>query len=397
MRKKYYSAKSLSRNLKGKDFVKYQDLQDSEKKDEFLEAVESEILDPDLVSWGLSEIPGRKGFCTTDNYSSRVVMRAMSLAIREQGRIVYPNKNDCVAALCSYLQTDKPVSFLKIDLKKYFDSVSHESCMKVVNDNKVDLHTASLVQSVLHSYSSLGGEGLPQGLEVSNPLSELYLKEFDDSLNSIEGLLYCKRYVDDLVLIFPDYPSRKDAIKAIKSRLPNGLMINQNKTFFMPLSPKDNIDASFDYLGYGFNILINSKVKKVSLSLSQKRKKRMETKIYKSFLSYVGNKDYGLLVDRIRFLATNRRLIDKGASQYRLSGIYYDNSLLTSMDDLIFLDRFLKNTLLHSDLNGEKARFSMNNKQVSMVLYYSFKKGFQERRFSRFSPNRAVEITKIWR
>jgi RNA-directed DNA polymerase len=90
--------------------------------------------------------------------------------------------------------------FLKMDLRKYFDSVDHTVLRRLLGGKFKDTAVLSLFDQVLASYQTAPGRGLPIGNLTSQHFANFYLAPLD---RFIKERLRCRayvRYMDDFVV-----------------------------------------------------------------------------------------------------------------------------------------------------------------------------------------------------
>lgn len=169
------------------------------------------------------------------------------------------NAHDAVHKSLEYLHSGKTY-VVDIDLKSFFDEVSHEMILQLLYKKVKCDSTLLLIKRYLRAPIQINGRlhkrrrGLPQGGPLSPLLSNILLHELDKELTSRR--LNFVRYADD----FSIYVSSKEAAK----RVGNGiylylkyklkLRINRVKSGIR--RPKD-----FKMLGYGFVPLYKKGVK----------------------------------------------------------------------------------------------------------------------------------------
>lgn len=115
-------------------------------------------------------------------------------------------------------------------------------------------------------------------------------------------------------------------------------------------------------------------------------------------MEYIKDKDEGLLIDRIKFLAANKYIIDKKTLKKRINGIRYNYPLLTNDSSLDELDKFVS-FLLYSD-KSRLSRLVKNNLSVKLkkkIKLLSFKKLYNNNVFFSFSPKKIIEIQECWK
>lgn len=85
---------------------------------------------------------------------------------------------------------------LKLDIKKYFQNVSHEKLKELLSKKIKDKRALKLIFSII----DYGGQGLPIGFYSSQWLSNFYLQEVDHFIKENLKVKYYVRNVDDMVL-----------------------------------------------------------------------------------------------------------------------------------------------------------------------------------------------------
>lgn len=150
----------------------------------------------------------------------------------------------------------------KLDLSKYFDSVSHE----VINYTLAELDTGSPLEKVLYDYYnddtvyinnvlSSRFKSLAQGCAVSSFLANYILKDVDFAMQDVCEY-YC-RYSDDMLILCKTEMQATKALAVLETMLRDlGLELNPNKIEY--ITP----DKEYRFLGFGVcgrNITISEK------------------------------------------------------------------------------------------------------------------------------------------
>lgn len=109
-------------------------------------------------------------------------------------------KGTHAAVLYAFHQAKARAWFLKLDVRKYFDSIDHEvlkhQLCRLIKDSTLLKHLYLLIDS----YQTTPGKGLPIGNLTSQFFANLYLSEFDHCiLERLKPSGYV-RYMDDFVL-----------------------------------------------------------------------------------------------------------------------------------------------------------------------------------------------------
>ena len=146
-------------------------------------------------------------------------------------------------------------SFLKIDISKYFDTLSWD-ILKVQLEKYIDdSDVIKLIRenSCAENLDPLTGElvakteGIYQGSGISPILSNIYLMEFDRWMCSVDGV-YFVRYSDDMIILTENTDKSTELLQKVIEKLGIvGLRINNEKTEL------GKIEEGFDFLGYHFD------------------------------------------------------------------------------------------------------------------------------------------------
>ena len=107
--------------------------------------------------------------------------------------------------------------FLKMDVRKYFDSIDHailkRLLVKIIKDKKV----LQLFYTIIDSGNSNSGKGIPIGNLTSQYFANYYLSAFDHHFKERCGARRYIRYMDDILIFF----NNKDCIKNSYSQAVN--------------------------------------------------------------------------------------------------------------------------------------------------------------------------------
>lgn len=183
---------------------------------------------------------------------------------------------------------------IDLDLRSYFDTVSHrivlEKVAKRVNDDDV-LH---LLKAIL---KASGKRGVPQGGVISPLLSNIYLNEVDKMLerakehtcygNEWTAIEYA-RFADDLVVLIDPHPRQRWLRRAIDKRLREefaklDVEVNEEKSHTVDLAEGE----SFGFLGFQFRRIRSRSGRWMPLFVPQgKKRTELLRKLKVYFRSY---------------------------------------------------------------------------------------------------------------
>jgi RNA-directed DNA polymerase len=159
---------------------------------------------------------------------------------------------------------------LDVDVRKYFDSISHSHLRGILDQRVTDgvvrrmigkwLNAGVLEAGNLH----LTAEGTPQGGVISPMIANIFLhhvldKWFEDVVRPrLRGKATLVRFADDFVMTFETYHDAKRVMDVLGKRLGRfGLSLHSDKTHFIDFRPQrhggtppDCTAQSFAFLGF---------------------------------------------------------------------------------------------------------------------------------------------------
>ena len=131
---------------------------------------------------------------------------------------------------------------LKLDVRKFFNSVDHEILLNILQKRTGDDQLMKLLQNIINSYSP----GLPLGNLTSQLFANVYLNEMDQFVKHDLKIIGYIRYADDFVLIHPNREFLVDCLGKITNFLLEQLHLD--------VHPKKIVLKTYasgiDYLGY---------------------------------------------------------------------------------------------------------------------------------------------------
>lgn len=156
--------------------------------------------------------------------------------------------------------SDKYDTVIKIDMENFYGSLDHDILFnklwkKVRKKEFKSILTKAIMKQTItmnqhQSEVSLKDKGVPQGLPISNILSDIYMIDFDNANLNSKRFAYF-RYVDD-ILVFCKESESEDIYNHLIKLLEKKLMLkpykkeDESKTFIKKLGDE------FNYLGYKF-------------------------------------------------------------------------------------------------------------------------------------------------
>ena len=134
--------------------------------------------------------------------------------------------------------------FLKMDIRKYFNSISHTVLIKQLERRFKDKRLLDLFWRIIESYGGRHGRGLPIGSLTSQHFANLHLSDLDRLIKERLRAFGYVRYMDDFVVWGNSSAQLRDALNAIRMYLGEELKL--------ALRPEPYINRSahgMDFLG----------------------------------------------------------------------------------------------------------------------------------------------------
>lgn len=115
--------------------------------------------------------------------------------------------------------------YLKLDIKKYFDSIAHRVVISLLERHFKDKKLLTLFHKLLQTYNTSPGKGLPIGNLISQHLANFYLGRFDHWLKENRGIKAYLRYMDDFLVFADRMPVLKTELYEIEKFLASELRL----------------------------------------------------------------------------------------------------------------------------------------------------------------------------
>ena len=189
---------------------------------------------------------------------------------------------------------------LKMDIKKYFDSVPHEIVTRKLAEQIHDQRFLSILLEIV----SVNEKGLPLGFYTSQWLANWYLTGLDHYIKEVLKAPYYIRYMDDMIIFGSNKRKLHKMRQAIADYLKKylGLELKGNYQVF-PIKSR-----ALDFMGFRF-YRYRTTLRRTILYKACRKAKRLFKKdkptIYdiKQFMSYLGwfkqTDTYNVFCDRV--------------------------------------------------------------------------------------------------
>lgn len=174
---------------------------------------------------------------------------------------------------------------LKLDIRKYFPSVSHDKLKELLAKRIKDKQVLKLLSDIIDN----GGDGLPIGYYTSQWLSNFYLQEVDHYIKEVLHVKYYVRYVDDMVLLDNDKAKLHRARLELSNYLQRegyGLTLKENWQLWQ-------VDTRpIDFVGYKLyssrTLLRRANFNRIKRLIERIKVKGLSIKRTRRYMSYYG-------------------------------------------------------------------------------------------------------------
>lgn len=163
---------------------------------------------------------------------------------------------------------------LKMDIRKFFDSIPHDILLEKLHNLIHDEKFMSILEEII----SVTDVGLPLGFYTSQWLSNWYLQDLDHYIKEDLGADHSMRYMDDMIIFGSDKEDlhrKKDRIDIfLKEHLGLKLKDNWQVFRFDYITPDGKHKGRFlDYMGFRFYCDRTTMRKTIMLKATRKAKK----------------------------------------------------------------------------------------------------------------------------
>ncbi len=115
--------------------------------------------------------------------------------------------------------------FLKLDIRRYFDSIDHELLFELIRRKIKDRSVLQIFKKIIASYETEVGKGLPIGNLTSQYFANYYLSFVDRYIQEELKISAYVRYMDDMILWSNDKAKLKEAQNLVTTFLSEKLAL----------------------------------------------------------------------------------------------------------------------------------------------------------------------------
>lgn len=173
----------------------------------------------------------------------------------------------------------KPCYALKMDIKRFFDTVDHQILKTLIRKTIHDEKLLALIDDIIDSFRSKNAGsnavGIPLGNVTSQLFANIYLHELDHFVKQVLRMPYYLRYCDDFIILSREEHILKALIGVIRGFLQQNLKLE--------LHPKKlmlrKLSQGIDFVGY----VLFAKHR----LLRTRTKKRMKRRLKEAYIEYL--------------------------------------------------------------------------------------------------------------
>lgn len=211
-----------------------------------------------LKSKGAGRVPR---VISVPSVADRIALRSMAAFLRE----VYARQTstrlpqDMIADLIRQLENSRWEYYIKLDIKNFYPTISHEFLEAVLQKTVRDKDIVGTYMAAIRTPTVARGaprprlsetRGVPQGLAISNGLAELSLEHLDRFLRSSDKF-FALRFVDDVIILTHEDQAEGVARK-IRELAQLAKLEVHDDTSGEAKSSQGLIKDGFEFLGYKF-------------------------------------------------------------------------------------------------------------------------------------------------
>jgi hypothetical protein len=386
-----YSPEELRRCVRAEDFWEFEITKTN--FEEKIEGYSNDFLSSHCQLKSINSVSlGRNVIFCPDNMQDALCLRRTDEIVRKAMRSPILNRDDEVRQLLQVLSGETKCSVFRTDITSYFESIPFAEIISNMESDGFRNNSAITYLKNLNAFLLQGHtySGLPRGLALSSTIADYALQRFDRDVFNSDSVVYYTRYVDDICIVHFGNPQAIQTF--VENTLPFKLRLNGRKTQHLTLPSRD----SLEFLGYRISL---AQPQEVSIAAGKigKAKKR----IVLSLKAYIADKDFTLLLHRLRFLSCSTRMSKVGRKTPVCTGyrhvyrLCHPGVIAKQLKDL--------DTFLHGIVNskryslGRLLRGQLTSEQRQLLRTVSFEKNYLSKLAFTMTPKRISTIKQAWK
>lgn len=396
----------IKKYKKGKDDVLYKQMKEISRK-----VNDTTFNFPITIDY----LNGSPVYLLENNLATFYALKQLQYNVQKTFKVKQANRYHILKQIQPLLNDDFPKYVIRTDIKSFYESIPQAKLIRTIEENTLlNYQSKEFISLIIKEYESKKDilifekdRGIPRGVGVSAYLSELYMRNIDSKIKSLNDITFYARYVDDIFIVITPHNSirtKESYLKEIKTIISDSeLSLNEAKTVLVDmLNPKQSLNETITYLGYKFTITCPQSKYNISVNISDNKIDKYKKRIEWSFNAYNTESKYNerearkKLFDCLRMLTGNTTLTNskKGIKL----GVYFSNSILEkdNLEDLEKLDEYLIQ-ICDNLLNPyHKLTVDKEKLKAHIIKKFSFSKGFQDKRFHTFHVKELAVLKRTW-
>jgi RNA-directed DNA polymerase len=193
-----------------------------------------------------------------------------------------------------------PCWAIKMDIKKFFDSIDHKILLKLLAQRINDRQLMDLLKMIIGSFEFSPGKGMPLGNLTSQLFANVYMDPLDKFVKHWLKAKYYLRYADDFLILSSSPEELMGYFVEINTFLKERLklQIHQNKTSLRKLS------QGIDFAGYvalpHYQVPRHRTVKRIFKKINSASNEELE-KALPSYFGYIQHASSQKIKDQIEY------------------------------------------------------------------------------------------------
>ncbi len=340
---------------------------------------------------------GRRILHSASTYADVLFLRHGCRMLRRKRGVRSLNRKQIATQIVKILEADVSHHILRTDIIDFFGSIpvydavsleSVQSCFPAVE------YAWCMKMLSADPYS---GNKLPRGLSISGELAEHFMAAFDRNVISHEGVVFYGRFVDDIIIVTAS--DDLDELKeSMSDYLPDCLSFNPEKTQTCQWGDNRQAAEGFDYLGFSFcrtQKISSKKRSEVHVGIATSKMLRYKKRVELAFNDFIKNRDFRLLMDRVRYLTGGCSVYSSFQRRRITLGLSASHRDLTDDAALQALDAYLGNWIRNASRDG--VRSCLTKSQKARMKRLSFTASYSKNIRHRFTGKRLWEIRGLFK
>lgn len=399
-----FEVKELKKYYKQEEFIEF-GLSKSELENQLISVCND--ISNELFTF---EIKKTGSFFLTDSLINKLILRKLNDNIKRIYKDEQANRKIIISQIKVLLQETCPYWIIKTDIKSFYESIDRDHLIeKFKFDSILSYYSIYLLNKLFSNDIISSSTGLPRGMNISATLSEIYMRKFDKWVKSCAGVYYYARFVDDIFIFVNSQKEAQFVLQNLNSKLTSlagGLVLNETKTqlyngltlerLHIESCEKTKINYPLEYLGYRFSKIKSKEGSTLTVSIAEKKIKKIKTRIALSFVDYTRNSNFSLLENRLKFLTGNHSIKKKSDGSDLRSGIFFNYSQITDYAQLQGLNIYYRKILFSKKGNLGIQIDCLSNEQKRRLSKYCFITGFKKKIYYAFDYSQMSNIVKCW-